>query len=57
MPFMKGMEKCLVSFMRSPYLEAVLTGKAPMTKEMADIAGSVFGTGAAPWLMMIEACQ
>ena len=35
-------------------LEAVLTGKAPMTKEMADIAGAVFGTGAAPWLMMIE---
>lgn len=35
-------------------LEAVLTGKAPMTKEMADIAGAVFGTGAAPWLMMME---
>ena len=42
-------------FQMSPdALEAVLTGKAPMTKEMADIAGSVFGTGAAPWLMMME---
>ncbi len=38
-------------------LEAVLTGKAPMTKEMADIAGSVFGTGVAPWLMIIEAYE
>lgn len=28
-----------------------------MTKEMADIAGSVFGTGAAPWLMMMEAYE
>lgn len=34
--------------------EAVLAGKAPMTKAMAEIAGTVFGTGAAPWLMMIE---
>ena len=42
-------------FQMSPdALEAVLTGKAPMTKEMADIAGAVFGTGAAPWLMMME---
>ena len=30
--------------------EAVLAGKAPMTKAMAEIAG----TGAAAWLMMIE---
>lgn len=34
--------------------EAVLAGKAPMTKAMAEIAGTAFGTGAAPWLMMIE---
>lgn len=34
--------------------EAVLAGKAPMTKAMAEIAGTSFGTGAAPWLMMIE---
>ncbi len=25
-----------------------------MTKAMAEIAGTAFGTGAAPWLMMIE---
>ena len=34
--------------------EAVLAGKAPKTKAMAEIAGTAFGTGAAPWLMMIE---
>lgn len=31
---------------------AVLEGKAPMTREMAVTAGTIFGTGSAPWIEM-----
>ena len=34
-------------------MDAVLAGKAPMTVAMAETAGTVFETGAAPWLDMI----
>ena len=37
--------------------EEFLAGRRPMTPEMAAAAGTVFGTGAAPWLAMIEAAQ
>lgn len=33
-------------------LAAVLEGRAPMTPAMAAAAGTVFGTGSAPWLEM-----
>ena len=33
-------------------LAAVLTGNAPLTAAMAAQAGTIFGTGAAPWLEM-----
>lgn len=33
-------------------LLAVLEGRAPMTQEMATVAGAVFGTGSAPWIEM-----
>lgn len=31
---------------------AVLEGRAPMTREMAVTAGTIFGTGSAPWIEM-----
>ena len=36
--------------MRPDDFEKLLAGRIPMTTEVATIAGSVFGTGAAPWL-------
>ena len=33
-------------------LAAVLAGESPMTNAMAVTAGTVFGTGAAPWIEM-----
>lgn len=35
-------------------LRRLLAGEIPMTVEMATVAGTVFGTGAAPWLDMVK---
>ena len=36
-------------------LEAFYHGELPLTPAMAETAGSIFGTGAAPWLDMMAA--
>lgn len=36
-------------------LEAFYKGEMPLTPAMAEVAGSIFGTGAAPWLEMMNA--
>lgn len=36
-------------------LEAFYNGELPLTPAMAETAGSIFGTGAAPWLDMMAA--
>lgn len=36
-------------------LEAFYNGELPLTLAMAETAGSIFGTGAAPWLDMMAA--
>ncbi len=38
-------------------LEAFFCGQRPLTPAMAETAGRVFGTGAAPWLDMMRAWE
>ena len=38
-------------------LEAFFCGQRPLTPAMAETAGLVFGTGAAPWLDMMRAWE
>ena len=37
--------------------QKLLAGEAPFTTEIARRAGDVFGTGAAPWLALLEAWE
>lgn len=37
--------------------QKLLAGEAPFTAEIARRAGDVFGTGAAPWLALLEAWE
>ena len=37
--------------------EKLLAGEAPFTADMARRAGDVFGTGAAPWMALLEAWE
>lgn len=38
-------------------LEAFFSGRLPLTPAMAETAGGIFGTGAAPWLDMMRAWE